>query len=176
MTTPWPSISSIARTIFVCSLIIAGLIFALPRSVTGRIGSVRSRVREHPALTLLLVTIFVTLGICSFAGFSDKPDPTPVVAVCNFGAEPTCASHNPAVTVYYHRESNFTACRFSEDVDWGDGSRHSTVAIRGGGNGFEVLANHTYKQPGTYPIVVKVKTTVGPCKASDSQYQFEYVK
>ncbi len=100
------------------------------------------------------------------AGASNSP------CVLTPGGATTCTSTQPQVTINTFGNGDSSACRFSVDVDWGDGSPSQKITKNGGPAGPMYLAQHTYKTLKTYRIVETGSVQSGPCTFSPATLSF----
>lgn len=91
---------------------------------------------------------------------------------CHFGAEGSCTSTNPTVSVSFYHETSTEGCSFENVVAWGDGS--VDVYRVGGkpGETTEQVGSHTYKSSGTYHISSTGRVLSGNCWYRPGSYTF----
>jgi hypothetical protein len=85
-----------------------------------------------------------------------------------------CTSSDPSVILETENSGDTSDCTFSDQISWGDGSQQ-TVVLQGADNVPEVVANHTYAQPGAYGVTDNPTVVSGPCTAIVGNYTFAYV-
>jgi Protein kinase domain len=95
-----------------------------------------------------------------------KPTPTPSTAsaACWFivnGAS-SCDSTNPTVSLYVYFSGDTSACSYTRDITWGDGTS-SVVVVQGGPTGPKYVTSHTFTAAGTYSIYFGSEHIGGPC-------------
>jgi hypothetical protein len=86
-----------------------------------------------------------------------------------------CRSSDPTVVLETENVGDTSGCTFSDQISWGDGSPLQTVQYQGADNVPEVVANHTYEQPGAYGITANPTVVDGACTAIVGNYTFAYV-
>ncbi|GHJ48428.1 hypothetical protein Cs7R123_57700 [Catellatospora sp. TT07R-123] len=191
MTSPWPSIPTMARTVLVIGLTMLLLVLAMRKWITRRfpgphlicetchkaIPTVASSVGRggKRALGALLVVIFVCLGYCGLAVDTEDPAAEPVAA-CGFGDSDrlACTSPNPVLSIYQKGNPGGKACRFTETVDWGDGSRPATATVDGAAAQTRLVAKHTYRTAARYGVRISTKAGKDGCAGLAGSYTFTY--
>ena len=132
-----------------------------------------------PVLTALIGSSLLLAALAAGA-------PSPVGAAeaisapCVFwGAAHACESSNPNVTLEVINEHETSLCTFHEGWTWGDGSAAGEATLRGSVEGSrQLLASHTYGQPGTYAISVTGYVMAEEsgleytCEAPPEEYKF----
>jgi hypothetical protein len=101
------------------------------------------------------------------------PDPAPS-AQCVFTTDNgNCTSSDPDVTLEEVNNGNTSACTFSVQVTWGDGSQQS-VQFQGANGVPSIIASHTYQQQGTYSVSESSTVVSGNCYITGDDYTFTY--
>jgi hypothetical protein len=91
---------------------------------------------------------------------------------CTFGPGQSCASTDPTITVNTYYYGDTSACTFSWDIDWGDGTSSSDIPIDAPADGYVFTAQHTYAAPGVYTIALTGEVTDGSCAETNGDYTF----
>ena len=82
-----------------------------------------------------------------------------------------CASSDPVITLEGDWESSAVGCKFSAQINWGDGSGQTINLVRGpAGAGY--IANHTYRSKRTFSIALALTVTSGGCATFPGYYTF----
>ena len=97
---------------------------------------------------------------------------TSLVTTCLFLSEAPCQSLRPTVTEDLYDGGGLSACDYSWNVAWGDGTRTDDIRQDGPPAGYVVLANHNYRKAGTFTITVTGTVTSGDCTVRDGSEQF----
>jgi Peptidase A4 family len=105
-----------------------------------------------------------TAAVSRGAAVSDTP--------CTFGPAQSCTSADPTVTVNTYYSGDTSACTFSWDIDWGDGTSSSGIPIDAPADGYVFTSQHTYAAPGTYTIALVGEVTDGSCVETNGDYTF----
>ena len=103
-----------------------------------------------------------------------KPTPSTAGPACSFivtGAL-SCDSTNPTVSLYVYFEDDTSACTFTRDITWGDGTS-SVVVVQGGPAGAKYVTSHTYAAPGTFSIYFGSESIEGACTDAIRTYTFQ---
>jgi Protein kinase domain len=103
-----------------------------------------------------------------------KPKPSPAGPSCSFivNGALSCDSTNPTVSLYGYFEDDTSACTFTRDITWGDGTS-SVVVVQGGPAGPKYVTSHTYAAPGTYSIYFGSESVEGACTDAVLTYTFQ---
>ena len=103
-----------------------------------------------------------------------KPAPVPVGPACSFivNGALSCDSTNPTVSLYGYFEDDTSACTFTRDISWGDGTS-SVVVVQGGPAGPKYVTSHTFAAPGTYSIYFGSESIAGACTDAVLTYTFQ---
>jgi hypothetical protein len=105
-----------------------------------------------------------------------KPKPAPSTAgpACSFivNGALSCDSTNPTVSLYGYFETDTSACTFTRDISWGDGTS-SVVVVQGGPAGPKYVTSHTFAAPGTYSIYFGSESIAGACTDAVLTYTFQ---
>ena len=84
-----------------------------------------------------------------------KPAAAPVGTARTIDATEALAFTNETVASFTEADLGVTAGTFVASINWGDGTPSSGGSILANGTtGYDVLGNHTYAHPGTYPVNV----------------------
>jgi hypothetical protein len=76
------------------------------------------------------------------------------------------------VSLYVYFEDDTSACTFTRDITWGDGTS-SVVVVQGGPAGAKYVTSHTYAAPGTFSIYFGSESIEGACTDAIRTYTFE---
>jgi hypothetical protein len=107
---------------------------------------------------------------------ASTPTPTPAPSsqcVLLLPNQIDCTSSDPEVTLEGENVGDTSACTFSGQISWGDGSQQ-TVQYQGANGVPSFIANHTYQQQGTFPITITPTVVSGGCSAFNGSYTFTY--
>jgi hypothetical protein len=102
------------------------------------------------------------------------PAPSPTGAACAFivNGAVSCGSTNPTVSLWAYFSDDTSACSFTRDITWGDGTS-STVVVQGGPAGPKYVTSHTFAAPGTYSIYFGSESIQGSCTDAVLTYTFQ---
>lgn len=103
-------------------------------------------------------------------GTQNSVSSSPCVLVS--GSVENCTSSDPEITLDGLNESSTYACRFSYEVNWGDGSPDQVVDYAGGPQGPYFVASHMYNGKGTFSIDVTGQVTYGLCTTLPDNFTF----
>ena len=89
--------------------------------------------------------------------------PTSPVPPCTINPLFQCQSLNPRVALDIDYWGDASACVFTWNVNWGDGTASDDLIVTGPPDGEELLVSHSYQAQGTYPISVTGSESTGDC-------------
>ncbi|HEY3605926.1 MAG TPA: Ig domain-containing protein, partial [Pseudonocardiaceae bacterium] len=93
-------------------------------------------------------------------------------AQCVFAGITTCDSTDPTAEVLFVSQGDTSACTFTSNIDWGDGSAVQVENFTGGPDGTRWPFDHTYTTPGTYTINLNDVVDSGNCTFGSGSVQF----
>lgn len=112
-----------------------------------------------------------TLGVSGTADLTLHVNST---AQCVFGdtGVSSCDSTDPAAEVEFVSVGDTSACTFTSNIDWGDGSPVQVVDFAGAADGTLFPFDHTYTTPGTYTMNFDDVVDSGNCTFDSVSYRF----
>ena len=152
---------------------------AKPKSTTSHKAAAAQRTTQvQAAPTVVIVTEAPTTQAPAPKPSSAPPKPRPTPSTkgpaCTFivNGALSCDSTNPTVSLWAYFDDDTSACTFTRDITWGDGTS-SVVIVQGGPAGPKYVTSHTYAAPGTYSIYFGSQSITGACTDAVRTYTFQ---
>jgi hypothetical protein len=83
-----------------------------------------------------------------------------------------CDSTNPTVEVAFTNTGDTSACTFTSDIDWGDGTPVEVFNFAGSTNPTDPPVDHTFTNPGNYVITFTDMVDTGNCTFTSGSIQY----
>ena len=110
-----------------------------------------------------------TLGVSGTASLSLTVVST---AQCVFEGIAVCDSTDPTAEIVFVSQGDTSACTFTSNIDWGDGSAVQAENFTGGPDGTPFPFDHTYTAPGSYAINLNNVVDSGNCTFTSGSVEF----